>query len=352
VAPADTLRADPRGDIGEGIFDRWSTFYVRAVDNDGTPDPSPEMRTFDAATQAPRLWLESPLRAGATATLPRTFVVNWDGVDPIGTGTSADVQDPRESRWVILPVQLDGTGQPVGFPARLYDLPESAWSAWAAWSLPDSSGREAVLRDVVTGTAQQAFVFAVQGRDDGGAVTPKFDAATPQQNDYAVLVAQATLPVGPSITVRDTSHAIGSVGPWTFAGMGALLQTVSTSHDTLFLQWDRPGTARYGAAPCDCRFGWNVTEDTQYSAWISARPVVRRTLRAGGDRFSLQCRDHVECRDPHGIVTTAVIEFTKTLSGAGAASAGVSTASTRRRAPAGSAAPRLREALSAARHPR
>ena len=52
---ADTLRADPRGDIGEGRQDRWHTFFVRAIDNEGAKDPTPARRTFNAYTLGPRM---------------------------------------------------------------------------------------------------------------------------------------------------------------------------------------------------------------------------------------------------------------------------------------------------------
>ena len=299
---ADVLRADPRGDIGAGEFDRWHSFFLRAVDEDGALDPTPEVRTFQAFTLAPRLWLQEPLRRGETVTLPRTVVLNWNGTDPVG-GTGG-FQDPVEARWTLQEVQLDGTGQPIGYPNALYDLPESAWSAWKAWSAADSTGREAELRDLApAGPAERAYVFAVQGRDDGGAITPKFDATTAQANNYGVLIADGALPVGPSLTVHALEDPISA---WTFDGVGAPQIVASVATDTLSLYWDPPRTSQYGARSNGARYGWNITDtgdDTQWTAWSSNRFAAPYALGTGSSTFSVQSRDQL------GQITTGVITF-------------------------------------------
>jgi hypothetical protein len=38
----------------DSVYERLHTFFVRAVDNDGLPDPTPAFRTFNATTIAPR----------------------------------------------------------------------------------------------------------------------------------------------------------------------------------------------------------------------------------------------------------------------------------------------------------
>ena len=111
-----------------------------------------------------------------------------------------------------MPVSVDGGGQPIGFPAALYDLPESAWSAWTSWTAMDSLGRQAVIRDrVPSGVFEVAIVFALQARDDAGAITPKFDAATPNGNNYATLRVDGTLTGGAALrrsSPRDSRHDV------------------------------------------------------------------------------------------------------------------------------------------------
>lgn len=308
VVAADTLRADPRGDIGAGEFDRWHTFYVRAVDNEGAVDETPESRTFFAYTEAPRVWLNAPALRAAVADLPRTFVMHWDGRDPIGG--PADPQNPLEARWALLPVTLDGGGQPIGFPAALYDLPDSVWSAWTTWAAADSSGREKALRDVVPqGAPPQAYVFVVQGRDDGGAITPKFDATTLRGNNYAVLRLDGSLRVGPSVTVHARQDTLSA---WTFDGIGAPPFTVSVPYDTLHLSWDRPDGSRYGGRARESRYGWNIqtpNSDLEWTSWSTVRSAAPYPLAPGASEqlFWIQCRDHI------GQVTTGIIGFTRTF---------------------------------------
>lgn len=304
---ADTLRADPRGPIGEGEFDRWHTFYVRAVDNEGAMDTSPDMRTFQGFTQAPTLDLLLPARAGETVTLPRTFVMNWDGFDPIGNGEP--YQSPLEVRWVIRPAVLDGGGAPIGFPDALYDLPDSAWSPWIAWAAPDSSGREKALVNVVPqGPNQAGFVFAIQGRDDAGAITPQFDRDTPGSNNYASITVDGSLPVGPIVTVRAMEDAAVE---WKFTGTDAPQIDVTTALDTLTLFWDPPDASAYGARARESRYGWNIVnenDDEEWTAWSTNRFAPPHVL-ASNDIF------HVQARDEIGQVTTGRVVFTH-MSGA------------------------------------
>jgi hypothetical protein len=289
VVLADTLRADPRGDIGQGHFDRWHTFWVRAVDGEGGIDATPEGVSFDAYTKAPQVGLESPVVRGQTATLPSVCVMNWGGLDYVDGG---EIQQPRQARWVLRRVQLDGGGQPLGYPDSLYDLPDSVWSAWKNWTAADSTGREAVVRRAVPDGQEHAYVFAIQGRDDGGAVTPQFDASTASANNYAVLKLDGSLPVGPTVVVRARGDSISS---WTFADSIPPLQGTALT-DTLVLTWTVQAR-QYGGNSRDCRYGWNITnpsDDGQWTAWsATGRTSAPHAFTAGVEEFCVQCRDQL-----------------------------------------------------------
>ncbi len=290
ILPADTLRVDPRTTVGPLEFDRWHSFYLRAVDNDGTFDATPDSRTFQAFTQAPQLALVAPALRGAPATLPRTSVMHWTGFDVVGGGP--DPQNPQDSRWVLLHATLDGLGNPLGFPDSLYALRESRWSPWQTWNT--GTGTSHVLRDVVpAGPTQQAFVFAVQGRDDGGAITARFDATTIDANNYAVLVLDGNLPVGPRITAY-VAHATTdtlSIPPGTPPPFN-----VSAGTDSVRVSWTKPDASSYGANATETRYGWNianVANDNEWTAWSTVRSAARQAVRSTGDIFFLQCRDNV-----------------------------------------------------------
>ena len=69
------------------------------MDNEGARRSDPGLPHLFAYTLAPRLDLLGPAVTGAVATLPSTFVMNWNGVDSIGG--SAGTQSPKEVRWVL-----------------------------------------------------------------------------------------------------------------------------------------------------------------------------------------------------------------------------------------------------------
>jgi hypothetical protein len=300
VLAADTLRADPRGDIGDGRFDRWHTFFVRAVDNEGGVDPTPAVRTFNAFTLAPTLLLLPPAEIGGPAELPATFVMDWNGTDDVGNGI--DFQDPLEVRWVLRPATLDASDRPIGFPEALYDLNEQDWSDWLPWNL-DAGNRVALLDVLSQFPANTTFVFAVQGRDDAGAITPQF--ADEQPNNMAVIRVRTDLPVGPIFSVRETQANLGS---WSFEGQGAPPAIVdATGTATVTLEWGPMTTAHYGARSGDYRWAWNIVDpgnDNLWSPWSDAAEAPPRDLTTTSEEFRVQARDDV------GVVTTAIVRFT------------------------------------------
>ena len=287
VLPADALRG-ARTDPPPLFFDRWHTFFVRAVDNDGGIDTTPEARTFQAFTEAPTVSMSAPTITSTAAILPHTSVMHWTGIDPIGS--VGDFQDPQSARWVLLRATLDGMGQPLGFPDSLYALAESRWSPFRDWNTTD--GRTAVLRNLVpAGPAQQAYVFAVQAKDDGGAITPNFDRASITTSNYATFIADGTLDAGPRVSVFvahtrvDTLAALGG-NPAPF--------NVSTTADSAAIRWSAPDATRYGGQAREARYGWNLTDvldDAQWTAWSSASRAAPTRRLSNNDAFFLQCRD-------------------------------------------------------------
>jgi hypothetical protein len=306
VLAADTLRADPRGDIGDGLFTRWHTIWVRAIDNEGAADQTPDSRTFEAFTRAPEMTVQSPVVIGQLPILPISFVMNWYGADDIGM--TGNYQDPLEVRWTLQAVQLDGNNVPVGFPDILFDLADSEWSDWFAWDAPDSTGREAVFLDQLPQAAVDTpFLFALQGRDDGGAVTPQYDLDTPQKNNVGVFVLSNSVPLGPTLTVRASIDTL-QVGEWDFVGSSATTQDVMVMGGAVSVRWDVMVTSHYGANPGEYRYGWNIAnpdDDNLWSEWGSVRVSPPQTIVQPVEEIRIQARDHI------GQVTTAIIRFQK-----------------------------------------
>jgi hypothetical protein len=311
VVLADTLRADPRQQpIPTDLFDRWHTFYVRTVDKDGAHDPTPAAVSFQAQSKAPVMWLQQPVQVGTPVTMPLTFVMNWTGFDPDPTGPI--LPDPDSTRWVLREATVDGAGNAIGYPDSLYDLRDSDWSPWKWWHAPDSTGRQAVFRiDLPPSAPDKGYVFAVQGMDDGGAVTPQFDNTTVRENNWTVVVVQPSAPQGPRVTVFEDSTG---AGPWVFNGIGAPQVDVAVSESIVYMRWSGMSTGHYGASPGEFRYGWNIVNPNNDAEWTGWDRFVRvappHTLASSVETFQLQARDVLG--DGTHQVTTASIRFLRT----------------------------------------
>src|SRR5262245_5112255 len=201
ITLADTLRRDAEPDSGETSdtvrrvpFERWHTFFVRAVDNEGMPDPTPDYRSFNSRNIAPLVHLLPPIKPGAAFPGPIVIVFNWEGEDEVGDGT---IKNPVASRWTWIASWVTPNGTPenfgyTSFPDSLYHLPSRyKWSAWKRWDAEDGSGKTQDVRfpghvgDPPTPGSPDPgyYIFAVQAMDEGGAVTPVFDWKTPGKNN-------------------------------------------------------------------------------------------------------------------------------------------------------------------------
>lgn len=131
VTLADTLRRDPRpgsgespDDVRETPFERWHTLFVRAVDDRGLPDPTPDYRSFNSTNIAPTVYLESPVDAGHEFGAPQSVTFHWDGEDAIDEFNSIE---PVAARSVIISSRVDLSrpgNKYVNYPDSLYVLPK------------------------------------------------------------------------------------------------------------------------------------------------------------------------------------------------------------------------------------
>ena len=312
VTLADTLRRDPQPGpdedeetVRDTYFERWHTFFIRAVDNDGLPDATPDYRTFNSTNIAPTANLTEPIRAGEVFAAPSTVVFNWDGQDDTGTG---DLLEPVASRWVIIPSRVDWLGNYLSFPDSLYHLPKRgahqyAWSAFSRWDAADGSGRRAVLRGLDEWTLAIPdvgyYIFAVQAMDEAGAVTPVFDWTTSRKNNVSLLKVSGR--VGPVLTIEDRF-----LGRFTFAEGSRPVRFDIGSGQPLRLCWNADASP-YGGIIVGYRYGWdilNTDDDSEWSSWATSTTCApTRTYNAGVHRFFLQVLDIA------GTVLQATIEF-------------------------------------------
>jgi hypothetical protein len=110
VVSADTLRIDPQssppGEVLEHFFERWHTVFVRAVDDRGRADETPDYRSFNARTLAPTVAMRAPVSPGGELLVP----------------TSARCRGPERirstKRWSRHRSRRDGpSSRPAGWPS-------------------------------------------------------------------------------------------------------------------------------------------------------------------------------------------------------------------------------------------
>ncbi|UCE01519.1 MAG: hypothetical protein JSW67_09515 [Candidatus Latescibacterota bacterium] len=312
ITLADTLRREPRpgdeelpDDVRETPYERWHTFFVRAVDNEGVPDPTPDYRSFNSANIAPLVNLTEPIQAGVEFTGPPVIVFNWDGVDEVGDGT---FKDPVAARHVMITSAIDISRDPkyTSFPDSLYSLPTSyQWTSWRRWDLIDGSGKRAVvtnLKQVGEPPPGSGFyVFAVQAMDEAGAITPVFDWTTPGKNNCSLVRVSGA--VGPLLTVQEEF-----LGTQTFVGGSRPVQLDIAAGQPLNFTWSADAT-RYGGEIVAFRYGWNIRNPENDQEWdqnwsASARRAPTRTFASGAHRFRVEVRDNAET------ITSAEYELT------------------------------------------
>jgi hypothetical protein len=314
VSSADTLRSDPRpppgsgdGEIGEHnrlvrlrSFERWHTFFVRAIDDKGTADPSPDYLSFNSTTLAPEVQLLPPIdpvyleHRGA-----RQMAVHWTGRDPIDGTTFTD---PIASRWVVMPTRKTLDNRYVGYPDDLYQLPSgSEWSMWRRWDAADGSGRRAELRDLrpVDGTGSGYYLFAVQAMDEAGAVTPVFDATTPEKNNVVrILVLDS---IGPTLIVDETF-----LGQFSFAADSRPVMLAVAAGQPIRFRW-RGDASAYGGVIVRYRYGLDIPDPDQEPGWVDCGECTELpvTLRLQDAMHTF----HIETTDDLGTSVRAAFEI-------------------------------------------
>jgi len=305
VTLADTLRQDPQGsppaDVLRQAFERWHTFFVRAVDDEGLPDPTPDYLSFNAVNLAPTAGIRRPVSPGLQFQAPPAIFFSWSGADPVGDGS---MREPVASRWVMIPSAVDSRGRYTSWPDSLYHLPTRySWSPWHRWDAADSAGVRALVRGLApigTGPGTGYYIFAVQARDEAGAVTPVFDTTTPGKNNAVLL--RVSYPAGPTLLVEERF-----LGAYTFVGNTMPFQLDVAAGQPIRFQW-HADASQYGGEVGGYRYGWNVRDpgdDSEWSGW--SRTTLAAPTHAfvvGTQRFYLQARDNVDN------ITSIVFELT------------------------------------------
>lgn len=310
ITLADTLNRNPQpgpgensDDVRETHFERWHTFFVRAVDNEGMVDATPDYRSFNSKNIAPTVALKPPIVAGGVLPLPPVVVFNWSGDDPVDESTNIS---PVASRFVNISSKID-INRPgntyTSFPDSLYFLPDRyQWSEWARWGTGGVGTRAVVSGLARVGDAPGVgyYIFAVQAMDEAGAITPVFDYQTDGKNNVALYRVSGD--VGPVLEVREPF-----LGTQTFVGGSKPIRIDIAGGQFINFRWNADAS-HYGGEIVAYRYGWDIRNpdnDQEWSSWsLAGRRAPTQSFPSGSHRFFVQVRDNAES------ITQAIYEMT------------------------------------------
>jgi hypothetical protein len=258
------------------------TFFVRAVDDKGTRSAA-AYRSFTASTLAPYAVIETPRNAfpGREQQLPSLVRFTWKGEDPIDDPWN--VQEPESIRYFLSPYTLSIIDNMNNHPEDF----ENRWSPWIWYRAPEDSGTSTVIGDDELIAKGFGYIFAVQAKDEAGAVTAVFDAS---QN---VRIFRVFNPPGPLLKVTERN-----LGTYSFIGGKNRIETFRVPGGfVLDFGWSADASS-YGAEISSYRYGWDVADLSDPNEWdVFPSPLVKAaplmSFRAGVHTLFIEATDNM-----------------------------------------------------------
>jgi len=247
-------------------FQRTHTFFIRAVDEQGLASTEPAYRSFTAWTLSPRISIKVPSRASTSLTpsqVPSIATYRWVAEDYVNS--PLETQDPDSVRWILHPVA--NSDFPGGIEYIRTHPNSEEWSPWADYRAPQDAGKSWTSPPTDLGT----YVFAVQAKDEAGAVTPVFDEA------YNVRrIRVSTRSSGPILQVNNEFT-------------GPLVTSVLNSPTVIIdlpagvpMQFSWQASAEgYGGLVSGYRYGWDIADLSDPTQWeVDYTPFVTERARS------------------------------------------------------------------------
>jgi len=266
-------------------YDRTHTFFLRGVDSEGVRS-TPQYRSFTAWTLAPTVIIESP---GDNAVLGRVITFSWTGRDPIDE--PMNTQDPESVRFASgLIIDTNGVeNRNFDIVGDFNDNPwryEHMWKAWIYYNAPDDSGRSTTIGDDEILQLNKSHFFALQAKDEAGAITAIFDT---QMNFRRFIVSESA---GPFLTITEPF-----LGSFRFIGTNfTAIKRDLPPGVPLNFHWS--ATAEdYGGRIVGYRYGWDVADVNNPSDWpVTFSPfnitAPERTVYSGTHTFFVEVLDN------------------------------------------------------------
>ncbi|MDD4858486.1 MAG: hypothetical protein PHD74_10355, partial [Candidatus Krumholzibacteria bacterium] len=273
VSTSDTFRKVTLGGKLYTRYDMTHTFFIRAVDIEGKRSKA-VYRSFTAWTLAPTVTITVPTLASglnpeaSVQTLGKVINFQWRGVDPIDSPDNT--QDPDSIRYMHHRVDSPGYGYYPYFnitndlnknPWRYEQENPPCWSPWIYYRANGDSGKSTMIGDDEGLALATVYIFAVQAKDDAGAVTSIFS----RSSNVRQFNVGASSKVSPMLKITEPY-----LGGFQFQGTAILNPLAKDLPPGVPLKFKWTATAdAYGGLISCYQYGWDVADLTNDDDWES-----------------------------------------------------------------------------------
>jgi hypothetical protein len=236
------------------------SFFIRAVDEKGLSSTRPAYRSFTSRTLSPVVDILVPHSSAGEVTIPPITTFHWVGKDWISN--AQEVQKPDSVRWILLHMSRfnNDYDAAIGYIRDHPRAPE--WSPWYYYDAPGDSGRSWTTEPLDLGS----YVFAVQAKDEAGAVTPVFDQF---RNLRKLLVTKRK--TGPILRV--TNRYMGTIVSSSPTSPPVIVDLLSGIPMNFVFSAD---ASAYGGVASGYRYGWDILDLDDPTQWeVDWTPFVR-----------------------------------------------------------------------------
>ncbi len=297
------LDSFPRDPAGYNRSYQTHSFFVRAVDEDGSVDPTPAYVSFNATTLLPSVVVVGPtavIGQAEAAQLPPSVAFLYSGTDPdFGLGLPTKIRFlwkrallPGGVRYANSKIEVQ---ENMGY---LVDFADSSWLPWQAFPREDDNRRVTFDNQPKLDSEGRRiyYLFAAQVQDTAGAVSI--------DRNYGVNVMHAWIAeTAPVLTVFENY-----LGVQTTIGTNSVYSQDIASGQELRFSWGATAEA-YAGIIVSYRYGWDVLDanDPGDPGW--ALPPGNSSQHRRSPTTSFSSGVHtltVEVRDNSGQLTRIV----------------------------------------------
>lgn len=246
-------------------YDKTHTFFLRGVDMQGKRSKV-VTRSFTAWTLAPFVQITHP--EGTNRIYSNVITFRWEGRDPIDSPSNFQYPDSIRILWSQNVTQegiYDLTFDIIADLNNNFEFYEPLWGPWIWYLAEGDSGISTILGDDEILEMNRMHIFAVQAKDEAGAVTAVF------KKDQNVRKFSVSPKTGPMLTI--TEPFLGG-----FMFMGADLNPIQVELPPgieLNFCWSADAST-YGGEIRSYRYGWDIQQLDDPTQWaVDSSPFIR-----------------------------------------------------------------------------